>query len=89
MEISPDKKQPHLRLHIKGYIEIIFTIFGHKRLTKPKISPHKHCEIQYKSKAQEAQKEVTSPILEATVIKYIQAIVGAVLFYGRSVEKKS
>ena len=73
---SPTHNNRTCRLSIKGYIERILTWFGHKLPTKPQLSPHKHCEIHYGAKVQEAPKEVTGPSLDYEVIKLVQAILG-------------
>ena len=44
---APTHKYHTCRLSIKGYIEIILTIFVPKRPTKPQLLPHKHLEIHY------------------------------------------
>ena len=85
---SPIHNNRTFCLFIKGYIERILTQFGHKRPTKTQLFPHKNSVICYGSKVQEDPKEVTSPSLDATGIKYVQSIVLEVLFYGLAVEKK-
>ena len=62
--------------------------FGYKKPHKPQILPHKHREITYGANPQMAHTEDTSPPLYEAGIKRIQAIVGAVLFYGRAVDNK-
>ena len=77
------------RLCIKDYIKYVLLRFGHKVPHNPQLSPHKHHEITYGSAhPQMTHIEDTSPPLDKAGIKRIQAIVGAVLFYGRSVDNK-
>ena len=57
-------------------------------MTKPQLLSHKHREIHYRAKVQVSPEELTSPSIDATCIKHVQAIVGAVLSYDRAVDKK-
>ena len=75
------------RLSIKGYIERVLLRFYHKSPTKTQLSPHKHREIHYVSKVQVSPEEADSPSLDAKGIKRVQDIVGALIFYGRAVNK--
>ena len=76
------------RLKIKGYIERVLLRFDHKIPNKPQISPYKHREIHYGAKVQVAPEEVDSPSVDAKGIKRVQAIVGALIFCGKSVDNK-
>jgi hypothetical protein len=76
------------RLSMKKYIHNLLVKFDHPKPLKPKLSPHKHCEIQYGAKVQTAMEDDTSAPLNATGIKHVQGIVGALLYYARAVEKK-
>ena len=49
--------------------------------------PHKHGKIMYGANPQIAHIEDTGPPLDEAGIKPIQAIIGAVLLYGRAVDK--
>jgi hypothetical protein len=60
----------------------------HPMPLKPQLSPHKHREIQYGSKAQQDMNEDTSPPLNTYGIKRVQQIVGSLLYYARAVDKK-
>ena len=79
---APTHNDLNYCLSIKGYIETILTLFCHKIPTTPQLSPHKHREIHYGAKVQVSPDEITRPNLDATGIKRVQTIVGAVLFYG-------
>ena len=56
--------------------------------TNPQLYPHRHREIVYEDKEKLTLEEDTSPALDAAVIKRVQAIVGALLYYARAVDKK-
>ena len=88
MELFPVHKDLTCRLSIQGYIELIVIRFGHKRSTKLQISPHKHHESHYGVKVQVAPEEVTSLNIDSKGIKRVQAILVALLFYGRTLDKK-
>ena len=76
------------RICIKNYIENLLLKFGHPKPTKPQHSPHKHREIKYGAKEQLTQVEASSPALDLTGVRRIQAIIGTSLFYGRAVDNK-
>ena len=76
------------RLCIKDYIKDLLLKFGHKAPPKPQLLPYKHREIMYGANPQMAHIEDTSQPPDEAGIKRIQAIVGAVLFYGRAVDNK-
>ena len=76
------------RLKIIGYNEKVLLWFDHKSPTKPQILPHKHRETHYGSKVQVDPREVNSPSRDTKGIKHVQAILIALLFYGRAVDNK-
>ena len=55
----------------------------------PHSSPNKHCENHYVAKVQVAPEEVNIPSLDTKVIKSVQAIVWAVIFYVRAMDNKA
>ena len=69
------------RLSMDGYISNLLLRYGHKAPTKPQLSPHRHCEINYGSKDQLVSEEDTSPKLSNVGIKRVQGIVCALLYY--------
>ena len=71
-----------------GYIKKLLIRYNHTIPTKPQLSPHLHSEIVYGAKDQFTQEEDTSPALDVAGIKRVQAIVGALLYYARAVDKK-
>ena len=71
-----------------GYIFKVLLKYGHPCPSKPQLSPHKHREVIYGAKEQLTQEDDTSPPLDNQGTKRTQGIVGALLYYSRSVEKK-
>ena len=71
-----------------GYILDLRNKYGHLPPKKPQYSPQKHRPINYGAKQQIVQPADTSPYLDDKVIKRVQGIVGALLYMGRSVNKK-
>ena len=55
---------------------------------KPQLSPHKCREVKYGSKTQLAPEEETSKPLNDAGIRWVQTIVGALLWIGRAVNNK-
>ena len=89
LKYAPKHAEQTCRLCIKYYIKDLLLRFGHTPPPKPQISPHKHREIMFGANPEMAHIEDTSPPLDEAGSKRIQAIVGAVLFYGRAVDKNS
>ena len=56
--------------------------------SKPQLSPHKCREVKYGSKTQLAPEEDTSKPLNDAGIRWVQKIVGALLWIGRAVNNK-
>ena len=71
-----------------GYIANLLLKYGHKAPAKPQLSPHHHHKINYGSKEQLVKEEYTSPKLNKEGIKYVQAIVGALLYYSWAVHNR-
>ena len=74
-------------LSMDGYVEKLLIKYNHTRPTKPQLSPHCHWEIVYGAKEQLTPAEDTSPALDTAGIKFVQAIVGTILFYACAVDK--
>jgi hypothetical protein len=72
-------------MHMPGYLEKAITRFKHKIPTKVQNSPHRHIRVKYGSKKQYVDEEVESPPLSKEDGKYIQAVSGTLLYYGRAV----
>ena len=85
---SPKHVERTCRLCIKDCIKYLILRFAHKPPSKPQLSPHKHREIMYGANPQMTHIEDTSPPLDESGIKRIQAIAGAVLLYGKAVNNK-
>ena len=74
---------------MNGYIDELCLTLGHKDPIKPQQSPHKHRPITYGVKAQLSNDDKdTSPPLDAAGIKWVQRIVGSLLYYARAVDNK-
>ena len=79
---AKDHTQLTCCLSMDGYVENMLLKFGHKTLTKPQLSPHRHQDIVYGSKQQLAAEEDTNPNLTKAGIKHVQYILGALLCYA-------
>jgi hypothetical protein len=60
--------------------------FNHPKPKKKQNSPHPHVIPQYGTKIQYASDADTSPPLNKEETKYIQAVTGTLLYYGRAVD---
>ena len=76
------------RISMYGYITIVILKYGYPCPIKPKLSPHKHSEVIYGAKEQINPEDDTSMPLENQSTKHVQGIVGALLYYAQSVNKK-
>ena len=72
---------------MNGYIEKVLLKYGQPRPSKAQLSPHKHREVIYGAKEQLTPEDDKSPPLENQGKKRTQGIVGALLYYGRAVDK--
>ena len=71
-----------------GFIFDLRNKYQHTNPKNPPYSPHKQRPIDYGATQQLVQRTDTSPLLHENGTKRIQCIVGALLYVGRSVNKK-
>ncbi len=69
-----------------GYLSKAFVRFKHEMPRKKQNSPHPHIVPNYGAKAQYAEPEDDLPPLGADETKFIQAVAGMLLYYGRAVD---
>ena len=75
-----------LDMSMHGYIKKLFQSFLHPIPKKPKHQPHFHVQPQYGTKVQLTNPRDKTPLLQPDDIKKLQQIIGAVLYYDRSVD---
>ena len=73
---------------MKEYIDKVLLKYLHAKPTHPQLTPHKHRKIKYGSKQQLSPADDTSPDINAAGVKWIQAIIGALLYYTRTINNK-
>jgi hypothetical protein len=69
-----------------GYLNKAFVRFKHEIPYKKQNSPHPHVIPNYGAKEQFAEPEEDLPILGTEETKFIQAVTGTLLYYGRAVD---
>ena len=69
-----------------GYVEKLLLHFNHEWLKQKQHSPHLHVLPTYGAKAQYAEDPLPSPSLSKDNKKYVQAVTGTLLYYGRAVD---
>ena len=69
-----------------GYIQKILTRYRHAHPSKPVNTPHEYNEPVYGKKRQFARPEDTSPLLDIKGTRYIQGVVGSLLYYSRATD---
>ena len=69
-----------------GYIEKALQRFGHEHPRRLQFSPHPHVAPTYGAKTQFVELEVQSTPLDKEGQKYVQAVVGTLLYYSRAVD---
>jgi hypothetical protein len=75
-----------VHLSMPGYITKALQRFAHERPRRLQNSPHPHVAPTYGAKAQYVALEEPSEPLDKTGQKYIQAVVGTLLYYSRAVD---
>ena len=88
IDLTWDYTNRNCRLSIKNYIKNLLLKWGHTIPSKPQHYPFRHAPIIYGAKQQFANSPGASPKLDDTGIKRVQAIVGALLYYGCVVDNK-
>ena len=68
-------------------LELLFKL-EHPNAKRPQKSPHKWREIDYESKIQLAPDKDDSEPLDEVGIRWVQIVVGPLLYYGRAVDNK-
>ena len=68
-----------------GYIKKALFSFGHKAPTKPQHQPHQHTVSTYGATIQYAKAADTSKVISKEDKKYIQQVIGTLLYYGCTV----
>jgi hypothetical protein len=74
----------HINTHIPGYIPKALTKYQHPHPTTPPHFLFKSAPIQYGTKVQREEEDISPPLTEKE-IKRVQDIVGTILYYGRAV----
>ncbi len=75
-----------VHLSMPGYIAKLLQRFGHERPRRLQFSPHPHVAPTYGAKVQYAELEEPSEPIDKEGQKYIQAVVGTLLYYSRAVD---
>jgi hypothetical protein len=71
---------------MSGYLRKAMICFGHEKPSKIQNSPHSHKITQYGAKIQYPEDEDESSPLNKEETKYVQAVVGTLLYYWRAVD---
>jgi hypothetical protein len=86
LTIEWDYQNGKVHIHMPGYLDKAMTRFNHKPPLKIQNSPHRHIDITYGARMQLVDEPVESPPLSNDDTKYIQAVLGTLLYYGRAVD---
>jgi hypothetical protein len=81
-----DYKNRNVHLSMPGYIKKALLRFGHKPPDKPQHQPHEHTTPTYGATIQYAKAADTSTPLSKEEKKYIQQVIGTLLYYSRAVD---
>ena len=73
---------------MSGYIDKFLAWYVHPRPSRPQIFLHHHYHISYGAKIQQPAAPDSCPPLDEDGIKYVEGIVGTLLWYVRAVDKK-
>jgi hypothetical protein len=76
-----------VEVSMPGYVEKLLKRTGHPPPTSPQHSPHEHLPFVLGAKGtRQYALEDTSPKVDKKKTKYVQSVVGAVLYYARAVD---
>ncbi len=81
-----DYANRRVHLSMPGYVSKALQRFAHEQPHKRQNSPHPHVATQYGAKAQYVKLDEPSPLLNKEKQRYIQAVVGTLLYYSRAVD---
>ena len=77
----------YVDVSMPGYIKAVLHRFLHPQPKSPQFSPHAHVPIKYGLKTRQyALEPDTSPLLDKKGIKYVQQVVGSLLYYARALD---
>ncbi len=86
LTIEWDYTNEKVHAYMPGYLGKTMIRFGHEKPSKIQNSPHPHKITQYVAKIQYAEDKDESPPLNKEETKYVQAVAGTLLYYGRAVD---
>jgi hypothetical protein len=81
-----DYKLRKVHLSMPGYIKKACIRFGHTPLNKPQMQPHPHTLPTYGATIQFAKNIDQTPLATKEQQKYIQQVIGVLLYYRRAVD---
>ena len=82
-----DYAQRNVDLSTPGYITAALLRFRHMSPIIHKYSPHRHVAYTYGAAVQYTTPENDHPLLPTYILKYIQQVVGILLYYGIAINK--
>jgi hypothetical protein len=87
LTIEWEYKNGKKHAYMLGYLGKAMICFGHEKPSKIQNSPHPHKITQYRAKKINTQKtKMNPPLLNKEETKYVQAVVGTLLYNGRAVD---
>ncbi len=86
LTIKWDYMNQKAHIHMPGYLQKALIRFKHEMPNKIQNSPHPHVIPQHGAKAQYEKNKDVSPPLSKEETKYVQAVVGTLLYYVRAVD---
>ena len=81
-----DYQNKHVDLSIPGYIQNVLHKYHHKPSRRKQYSPHPYQNIVYGQKVQKPTRIDNSPKLNDKDKKYVQQVIGALLYYARTID---
>ena len=87
LKISWEYEKSYVDIAMPDYIKNVLHRFQHTLPKSPQFSPHAHVPIKYGVKTRQyALEPDTSPLLDNQGIKYVQQVVGSLLYYARAID---
>ena len=86
LKLNWNYSEKYVDISLPGYIANLLHKLQHKIKKSPQLSPHKWTTPTFGKKRQFAKEASNLPILPLKSIRYVQTVVGSLLYYSRAVD---
>ena len=86
LHINWNYDKQHVDISMPDYIKKLLTKLNHKCKKFPQYAPHKWTQPAYGKRRQYATEDDNLPVLGKQKTKYVQSVVGSLLYYARAID---